>query len=262
MIPGPLSRCTLRLALRLERYAPLGVDDKKVLDNAFRGLRSYPPGYNLARQSEPVERIFVILEGFACRYKMLRDGRRQITAYMLPGDLCDTRTFSLPYLDHSIAAISHVQAAPLTEESAQRLEAWPGLSLALARHSMVLQAIARQWQVNIGHRTSFERSSHLLCELFERLDTVGLTQDYTCEVPLTQSAIADTLALSAVHVNRTLMELRRAGLVTFRNKQLVIHDYPRLREAAGFDAGYLGGSGAVMHAVAVPSIRVGEVLAE
>lgn len=259
-----MSSLTLRLALRLERYAPLRAEDKKALENEAPSLRRYLPRDNLARQGSPVERIFMIIDGFACRYKLLPDGRRQITAYLLPGDLCDTRTFSLPYMDHSIVAISHVQAAALTEESVQRLESLPGLARALARNSLVHQTIAREWQVNIGHRTSFERLSHLLCELFERLKMVGLARDYTCEIPLTQTEIADTLALSAVHVNRTLMELRRAGLVTYRSKQLIIHDYPRLRDAAGFDPRYLGLAGASTAIPAMPaiSVGVGGVLAE
>ncbi len=86
---------------------------------------------------------------------------------------------------------------------------------------------------------SFERLGHLLCELFERLHAVGLVREGTFELPLTQPDLADTLALSAVHVNRTLMELRRSGLVSFQSKQLVIHDYGLLQRAAGFDAQYL-----------------------
>jgi CRP-like cAMP-binding protein len=252
---------TSRLALRLERYAPLRAEDKKALENELLSLRRYVPRDNLARQGAPVERIFMILDGFACRYKLLPDGRRQITAYMLPGDLCDTRTFAMGYMDHSIAAISNVRAAVLTEESVQRLESRPAVARVLARNSLVHQSIAREWLVNIGHRSSFERLSHLLCELFERLDAVGLTHDYTCEVPLTQTEIADTLALSAVHVNRTLMELRRAGLVTYRSKQLIIHDYPRLRDAAGFDPAYLY-LAAADPAPPAASVHAGGVLAE
>src|SRR5579871_3475047 len=234
-----MSNLTSRLALRLERYGPLRPEDRQALENEIQTGRRYLPRDNLVRQGSPVERIFVVLEGFACRYKLLPDGRRQITAFMLPGDLCDTRTFAAPYMDHSIAAISSVVAAALMPEAVQRLESFPGIARAMARNSIALQSIAREWQVNIGHRSSFERLSHLLCELFERLYAIGLAHDYACEMPLTQTEIADTLALSAVHVNRTLMELRRAGLVTFRSKQLIIHDYPRLCSAAGFHPGYL-----------------------
>ncbi len=153
--------------------------------------------------------------------------------------MCDTRTFTLTKMDHSIYALSPVDAAVLTQESVERLRALPVLSRALEWSSVVEQSITREWLINVGHRTSFERLSHLLCEIFERLQAVGLTRDNTCELPLTQTEIADTLALSSVHVNRTMMELRRSGLVTFHSKTLVIHDYPALCRAAGFDANYL-----------------------
>src|SRR5581483_4994347 len=93
--------------------------------------------------------------------------------------------------------------------------------------------------VNVGQRTAFERLAHLFCEIFARLSAVGLAYDNRCELPLTQIELADTLALSAVHVNRTLMEMRRARLVTFQNRQLVIHDLAALEGAAGFNANYL-----------------------
>lgn len=230
---------TARLALRLARYAPLNTEDKCALEAEAMNIRRFGARDNLARQGEPVERIFIIVEGFACRYKLLPDGRKQIVAFMLPGDLCDTRTFSLPVMDHSIGAMSTVDAIVLTAAAARRLESAPGLARVLARNSLVHQSIAREWMINIGHRTSFERLGHLLCELFERLYAVGLVHEGTCEIPLTQPDVADTLALSAVHVNRTLMELRRSGLVSFQSKQLIIHDYASLQRAAGFDPNYL-----------------------
>jgi CRP-like cAMP-binding protein len=230
---------TSRLALRLGQYAPLRTEDKRALEAEAITIRRFGPRENLSRQGERVERIFIIVEGFACRYKLLPDGRKQIVAFMLPGDLCDTRSFALPVMDHSIAAMSTVDAVVLTAAAVRRLESVPGLAQVLARSSLVHQSIAREWMINIGHRTSFERLGHLLCELFERLYAVGLVRDGACEMPMTQPDLADTLALSAVHVNRTLMELRRSGLVSFQSKQLIIHDYASLRRAAGFDPEYL-----------------------
>jgi CRP-like cAMP-binding protein len=234
-----MNSLTNRLALRLGRYGLLRTEDKLALDSEALSIRRFAPRDNLARKGEPVERIFMIVEGFACRYKPLAGGRRQITAFMLPGDLCDTRTFLLPSMDHSIAALSTVDAVVLTADAVRRLDSVAGLAQVLARSCLVHQSIAREWLVNVGYRTSFERLGHLLCELFERLQAVGLTHEHTCEIPLTQPDLADTLALSAVHVNRTLMELRRTGLVTFQSKHLIIHDYPTLRRAADFDLGYL-----------------------
>jgi CRP-like cAMP-binding protein len=234
-----MNEVTSRLARRLERYAPLTPGEKLLLESAAHDIRSFDPRKHIAKSGSPVDAIYAMVEGFACRYKLLPDGRRQIMAFLLPGDLCDTRTFTLPRLDHSICALSPVHAALLSRDAVQRLETLPSMSQALACNSLVQQSISREWLVNIGHRTSFERLSHLLCEIYVRLHAVGLARNGACEVPLTQTEVADTLALSAVHVNRTLMELRRSGILSFHSKQLVVHDFVTLRQVAGFDPTYL-----------------------
>ncbi len=228
-----------RLIRRLEHRIPLSTEDKWILDSVASTVRHFEPREYLAKQGLPVERLFLVIEGFACRYRLLPDGRRQITAFMLPGDLCDIGTFTLHYMDHSVTALSAIEAAVLTADVVPRLRARPALVELLAWNAVVQQSIAREWLVNVGHRTSFERLGHLLCEVYERLQMVGQARDGIFRLPLTQSEIADTLALSPVHVNRTLMELRRSGLVTFQNRQIVIHDYAGLCSAAGFDRGYL-----------------------
>jgi CRP-like cAMP-binding protein len=234
-----MSGVTERLIRRLECHTALSPEDKVTLESTASGVRRFHPREYLAKQGSPIERIFLIVEGFACRYRLLPDGRRQITAFLLPGDLCDIRSFSLRHMDHSIAALSSVEAATLTAEGAQRLQNRTALAEALGWNALVQQSIAREWLVNVGHRSSFERLGHLICEIFERLQLVGLTSEGGYKLPLTQGDLADTLALSPVHVNRTLMELRRAGFVTFQSRQLIIHDYAGLRRVSGFDRGYL-----------------------
>jgi CRP-like cAMP-binding protein len=119
------------------------------------------------------------------------------------------------------------------------MDAHPRVARALWWASFVEESIAREWIINVGYRSAFERLAHLFCELYYRLEAVGLAREMACELPIRQSEIADTLALSAVHVNRTLMELRRSGLLSLNNRRLVIHDMPRLQMAAGFDPVYL-----------------------
>jgi CRP-like cAMP-binding protein len=228
-----------RLIRRLEHLAPLRPEERQAVESAASGVRRYDARDTLGQPGRPVEHIFGIVDGFACRYKGLADGRRQITAFMLPGDLCDTRSFCAPRRDHAIGALSTVDAVLFTREAVRRLEAFPALAHALAWNSLTDQSVAREWLVNVGHRTSFERLGHLLCEIFERLRVVGLVRDNSCELPLTQTELADTLALSAVHVNRTMMELRRAGFLTFHSRRLILHDYDGLCRATGFDTGYL-----------------------
>lgn len=229
-----------RLIRKLETFATLAETDKRALAETVTTVRRFSAHEDLLREGEPFDELKLILEGLACRYKLLPDGRRQIVAYLVPGDLCDIRTFILKRMDHSICSLAPVEAALLSAEGVLGLMGRsPALTRALWWSTLVEEANAREWLVNVGHRTAFERLAHLLCEIFIRLRAVGLTQDNRCDLPLTQNELADTLALSLVHVNRMLMEMRRAGLVTFQNKQLTIHDLQALQSASGFNASYL-----------------------
>jgi DNA-binding transcriptional regulator LsrR (DeoR family) len=81
--------------------------------------------------------------------------------------------------------------------------------------------------------------AHLLAELLARLRTVGVAAENTYELPLTQEELGDTIGISTVHVGRSLKALREEGLVTFRNKRVVIADAERLFEYSGFNPNYL-----------------------
>jgi CRP-like cAMP-binding protein len=239
-----------RLIRKLENFSPLTEEEKRALTETIGSVRRFPAREDLIREGEPTDGVKLILEGFACRYKVLPDGRRQIIAYLVPGDLCDVRVFLLRRMDHTIAALCPVETALISHETLSELmERYPRLTRALWWSTLVEESVTREWIVNVGQRTAFERLAHLFCEIFARLRAVGLAQDDRCELPLTQIELADTLALSAVHVNRTLMEMRRARLVSFQNRQLVIHDHAALQSAAGFNPNYLHLDGANRPAV-------------
>jgi CRP-like cAMP-binding protein len=143
-------------------------------------------------------------------------------------------------MDHSIGALSPVAAALIPSDAAMSLiDRHARLSRALWWTTIVEDSITRQWVVNVGYRSAFERMAHLLCEVFWRLEAVGLTRDNQCDLPLTQLELGDSLALSAVHVNRTLMEMRRSNLVRVMGGKLELLDRRALELAAGFDPNYL-----------------------
>lgn len=229
-----------RFIRKLEYFAPLSREEKDALLDASAVTRRYDAHDDLVQEGEPTDGVKIILQGLACRYKVLPDGRRQIVAYLVPGDICDVRPALLRRMDHSIGTLCPVEAALWAPERVLALtDRYPRVTRALWWSALVEEAITREWVVNVGHRTALERTAHLFCELFVRLRAVGLTQADRFELPLTQTELADTLALSAVHVNRTLMDMRRAHLVTFQGRMLTIHDWEGLCAAAGFDSNYL-----------------------
>jgi CRP-like cAMP-binding protein len=100
-------------------------------------------------------------------------------------------------------------------------------------------AIHREWMTGLGRLSAHERMAHLLCELFLRLQAVGLTRDHSYDLPITQAELADAFGLSPVHVNRTFQDLRGQGLITSQGKTLVINDWERLQQVAQFNPDYL-----------------------
>jgi hypothetical protein len=72
-----------------------------------------------------------------------------------------------------------------------------------------------------------------------RSNAVGLTDDDSFDLPLTQEELADTMGITPVHMNRTLQALRSRNLITTQGKQVIINDVERLMEFADFNPNYL-----------------------
>jgi len=229
-----------RLIHKLERYARLSADDCGVLDTVAREkVRRLRPRDDIIQEGDKPTHLNLILQGWACRYKVLEDGRRQIMSFFLPGDLCDLNVFVLRAMDHSVGALTSVVYAEISREAFDRVAERPRVLQALWWDTLVAQAIQREWTVNLGQRTALERVAHLLCELFIRLRAVDLAHDGRCELPVTQSELADALGLTPVHVNRTLQELRSQGLIVLQGKELQIPNLGRLMDTALFNDNYL-----------------------
>jgi CRP-like cAMP-binding protein len=197
-------------------------------------------GEDLVCEGDRCESVRLFLSGWAYRYKALEDGRRQIVSFILPGDTCDAHIYLLSSMDHSIATLTPVTFAELDRVAFERLMS-ADASVAEAFHceTLAARAIQREWAINLGRRDALERVAHIICELFERLQTVGLADGNSFAFPVTQMDLADAAGLSTVHLNRTLQELRAAGLITLRDRSLTILNAPALASTAMFNPGYL-----------------------
>ena len=101
------------------------------------------------------------------------------------------------------------------------------------------EAMIVEHLVSIGRRNALERTAHFFMELAERLSLIGMATETKFECPLSQFVLAAALGLTAIHMNRTLRQLRERQLLTLRKKVVTIHDLDRLRKLAGFQGGYL-----------------------
>jgi CRP-like cAMP-binding protein len=234
MLPNPLE-------VKLSHFTRLSrADCEMIRAVTSRRLRDCRAHADIIREGDRPEHINLVLSGWACRYKVLRDGRRQIVGIFLPGDLCDLNVFVLRHMDHSISAITDVTLAEISRESFDDLMlGHPRITQALWWESLVTMATQREWAVNLGQRNATERVAHLFCELFIRLQTVGLTQGDTMAMPLTQPELGDATGLSSVHVNRTLQELRASGLILLHERVLTLPDLQGLKQVALFNDNYL-----------------------
>ena len=218
----------------------VSAEEERAIAGLFSEVRDIPADKTITRAGEPLSASTLILDGLLCRYKDLRDGQRQITALHVPGDFADLHGFTLKRLDHNIMALTRCRIALAPHD---RLNAMTKEHPHLARLYWFLTnldaAIHREWVLSLGLRTAASRIAHLLCELHVRLGIVGLTEDASYGLGLTQTDLAESLGLTPVHVNRSLRRLREHGLVEFRGGRVTIHDLPGLERVAEFDPSYL-----------------------
>ena len=238
--PGEQTEANAVIA-KLGRFVPLNTEERKALRHLSRHARRLPRGSDLIAEGDKPVSVFLLLEGWAFRYKHMIDGGRQIMAYLIPGDLCDVRIFLFEEMDHSIGLLSDALVVQIpASEMLDLMDRFPRIERALMWATLVDEATLREWLLNVGQRDALQRLAHLFCELCVRLGVVKLVDDKDgFEMPLTQAELADTTGMTTVHVNRSLQRLRKEGLIVSKDGKLRILDFPRLAEVAGFNANYL-----------------------
>ncbi|WP_426265729.1 Crp/Fnr family transcriptional regulator [Sphingomonas sp. LHG3443-2] len=210
----------------------------------IRGLsdreEEFGPDRTVVRAYEEQRDSRVLLSGVTGRHKGLRNGSRQITEVNLPGDPIDLHSFTLKWLDHDIVSFTKVRLARVPHERLWRMmQNQPRLAMIYWFGTNLDGSIHREWELSLGRRQALGRMAHLFCELYERFAVVGLTEGLSFAFPFNQTELGECLGLTAVHVNRTLQQLRERGLCDARDQRVVIHDLPKLQALAEFDPRYL-----------------------
>lgn len=225
---------------KLARFAELSSGDVQSLEAATAQPKKLPAKRDLIREGDRPGPVFVILEGWACRYKILPSGTRQVMAFLMPGDCCDLHIGLLAEMDHSIQTITPSSVATVDRES---MDAILDNSRAVARamyiSQLVDEGILRAWITSMGRRSSLERVAHLMCELYLRGRNIGLADEFNFALPLSQLLLADALGMTPVHLNRTLKTLRESEAMTIQRGSVLITDPVKLVQIAGFDENYL-----------------------
>ncbi len=213
-----------------------GPEDLKLVERLLGEPQRCPAGTWIEDQGVPAAGAWLIVSGWVAQARVLPDGRRQIGRFLTPGDICGLTQSPAPppagllaLTDAVVADMSKVRQAVATGRS-------PALSRAWAAMQGLEQARAFAHIMRLGRFTAYERTGHLLLELYERLAAAGLTQGASMPMPLTQEMLADCLGLSVVHLNRMVQQLRRNRLISSEGRKMTFLDLERLAAESHYGA--------------------------
>ncbi|TCL96090.1 CRP-like cAMP-binding protein [Rhizobium sp. PP-WC-2G-219] len=228
------------LIQNLANHDIVSEDERSLVRSLATRERSYEIDEDLVSENSRPSYSTLLTAGFAARYKLTPDGTRQITALHVPGDFVDLHAFLLKTMDHGIIALSPCRVMQIDHTELETVtRKAPHLTRLLWLKTIIDGAIHREWIVAMGRRSKRAHLAHLLCELHMRLQAMGLTQELSFHFPLSQGEMADVLGLSLVHMNRTIQNLRKDGLISWVNHTVTILDWDELRDIADFDPTYL-----------------------
>jgi CRP-like cAMP-binding protein len=233
----PFHKSLLR---KLESVTQLSAEEKQAIMGLPFIAREFRADKDIVSIGDKPAECCVLIDGWACRYKVTRSGARQIMSFHIAGDMPDLQSLFLKTMDHSVGTITPVTVAFIQHrDMSELLQRYEGIARALWRDSLVEAAIFREWMVGIGRRSAHQRIAHLLCEMAAKLRSVELNEGHTYPWPVTQQEVSDALGLSDVHVNRVIRDLRRDGLVVVRRGSFIVKDWDGLEKLGEFDPLYL-----------------------
>ncbi len=243
---------------KLGAFVALSDVELSVLDGLHKRRRTFVAGRDLVHQGQTDQAAYLLISGWACSYKLLADGQKQIINFQIPGDLLGFRSVALHISDHTVEPVTDIEVTEVHVSDLMKAFAdTPRLATAVLWAASRDEAMVVEHLVNIGRRDAAERTVHFLLELGARLSLVGMGSKAGYACPLSQYLMADSMGLSAVHVNRVLRMLRESGMATFRDGFVKFDDYDRLVEFADFEPTYLDQIGpllaSVSHPLAMPS---------
>ena len=195
------------------------------------------PGVSFLRQGTRSEHLYTVLSGWAFRYKMLDDGRRQILNYALPGDMVGLQGTLLHEMEHSVEALTNVTLCVFPRAKLFELyNRFPSLAFDITWLAAREEQLIDENLVSLGRRTALERTAYLLLHLFTRAEESGLTKNKSIQFPFTQQHLADTLGMSLVHTNKTLRRLMLTNAVRWKDRVFELTDRAALAGIAGAEA--------------------------
>jgi len=206
---------------RLLQLVALTPADLKSLDAIIDGEMLIRKRRDLVVDGYEYRKLCFVKDGYAMRYKLLRNGKRQILNVVLPGDVVGMPGSFYERAVYSVTAVSDLRmnVCPL-ESYVQLCYRHPQFGLALSWIAVQEATTYAEHIIDVGRRTPIERLSHFLLELHERLLAVGRAEANRFTLPFSQEVMADVLGLSVPHLNRMMQQLRAEQMIAGRERQV------------------------------------------
>ncbi len=218
----PCAQCPLRRHPSLRQFT-----DKElafVQDMKADELR-VDAGISFLREGARSDHLYTVLSGWAFRYKMLADGRRQILNYALPADMVGLQGSLMHEMEHSVEALTPLTLCVFPRAKLFELYSkFPSLAFDITWLAAREEQLIDENLLSVGRRTALERTAYLLLHLFVRAHEAGLSKENTIQFPFTQQHLADTLGMSLVHTNKTLKRLSASNAIRWKDRVFEIVD--------------------------------------
>jgi CRP-like cAMP-binding protein len=220
----------------MNHFRAFSPEELKFVSGFKRGELVAEVGAMILAEGAHSAQLFTLLSGWAFRFKMLEDGRRQILNYVLPGDLVGLQGTVIGEMEHSVEALSPVVLCVFQRDGLTELfKRQPGLSFDVTWLAAREERMLDEHLLSIGRRSATERAAYLVAFLHQRASSVGLTENKPLLIPISQQHVADTLGLSIVHTNKTLRKLAERKLIRWHDRACEVLDVSGLMEIAGWE---------------------------
>jgi CRP-like cAMP-binding protein len=229
-----------KLIQKLQEHSSLTNADISAIKELPARQQAFTQNEDIVRQGDKPNVSVVVLEGMVARYHTAPKGARQYLSFHMQGDMPDLQALFIETMDHAVCAIDKVLVALIPHKKLKELfKERPTTGFALWKDTLIDAAIFREAITNNSVRPPQMRLAHFFCEQYYRAQKSGMVNANKCRLPLTQTQLAETLALSLPSISRTLTELRKTKAVEFRNGDLEIRNWRKLAELGDFNPGYL-----------------------
>ncbi|KKB84228.1 Crp/Fnr family transcriptional regulator [Devosia limi DSM 17137] len=229
----PCEQCPLRTMAQFRAFEPA---ELKFVSSFKTGELQAETGATLLSEGAHSAHLYTVLSGWAFRYKLLPDGRRQILNYMLPGDLVGLQGSVIGEMQHSVEALSPLVLCVFQRDRLDTLfRNHPGLGFDITWLAAREERMLDDHLLSLGRRTAIERAAYLLAFLHQRAASVGLSATSRLHIPISQLHVADTLGLSIVHTNKTLRKLAERQYIRWLDRACEVLDVEGLMAVAGWE---------------------------